>query len=573
MGDESTWDQLRYMLNAVDDNGSGRVDAWRFDWDSNLVSSKFSGSWFAKSAGNLETSINAVRQLTGQATVNLLGHSFGGIVIRAYVQGAATDSSGTIIPFQNNVAGVMTLGTPHRGIGGSYADFWADACALLPLDVQPDTCYEANTGNPQSPGEGSFLAQLNTLPLPSSLANFTIIRGQTLDLGGLVVNQDDGVITSVGDDFCSADPAACSSGIVTNQPPIASSPSDKVGLCHSSPGTFGVVCASGLNVAMAAESDKTHPLWQEICTYLGGDPTKCKPQLKVTISPASPPGGVVTSDANDPGIDCGTSCEAAYDAGTNVTLTETPSSGFAFVGWSGDCSGNGSCVVTMNGDKAVTAQFTCVNPSVCGGPYTLSVTESGSGAGTVTSSPAGINCGSVCAASFPAGTSVTLTAEPAQGSTFGGWAGNCASAGTNLNAQITMSANMSCAATFINSQIAGSIDSIQCIPQPPRTYPTVVDVTGSFQGPGGTVFSMSVQQDPPDNTYYAFGSCPPWVLEDFGTVCGNVGQFSVAYYDWGVGLYDTLYGPVTVTVVLWGGPYGGTPIAYANAAVTVPEVQ
>lgn len=51
----------------------------------------------------------------------------------------------------------------------------------------------------------------------------------------------------------------------------------------------------------------------------------------------------------------------------------------------------------------------------------LTVTFSGNGAGTVTSLPAGLNCTANCTVNFPNGTSVTLTATPNAGSTFGGW--------------------------------------------------------------------------------------------------------------------------------------------------------
>jgi hypothetical protein len=53
----------------------------------------------------------------------------------------------------------------------------------------------------------------------------------------------------------------------------------------------------------------------------------------------------------------------------------------------------------------------------------LTVTESGSGSGTVTSSPPGINCGSTCNASYPSGSSVTLSATPSAGSTLTSWTG------------------------------------------------------------------------------------------------------------------------------------------------------
>jgi hypothetical protein len=57
------------------------------------------------------------------------------------------------------------------------------------------------------------------------------------------------------------------------------------------------------------------------------------------------------------GIDCGSTCSHSFDEGSTVTLTALPASGSTFTGWSGACSGTGSCEVTMGGDKAVTASF------------------------------------------------------------------------------------------------------------------------------------------------------------------------------------------------------------------------
>ena len=55
----------------------------------------------------------------------------------------------------------------------------------------------------------------------------------------------------------------------------------------------------------------------------------------------------------------------------------------------------------------------------------LTVGKSGTGSGSVASSPAGIDCGSTCSHTYAYGTSVTLTATARAGSRFAGWAGNC----------------------------------------------------------------------------------------------------------------------------------------------------
>jgi len=78
--------------------------------------------------------------------------------------------------------------------------------------------------------------------------------------------------------------------------------------------------------------------------------------------------------------------------------------------------------------------------------HTLTVSKAGSGSGTVTSSPSGINCGATCSASFAAGTMVTLTAAADAGSTFTGWSGGgCSGTGT---CTVTMSADQAVTATF-----------------------------------------------------------------------------------------------------------------------------
>jgi hypothetical protein len=58
-------------------------------------------------------------------------------------------------------------------------------------------------------------------------------------------------------------------------------------------------------------------------------------------------------------------------------------------------------------------------------PVLTVIAEQLGGSGTVTSSPAGINCGTACSARFDPNTTVTLTAKPGTGSRFLGWQHGC----------------------------------------------------------------------------------------------------------------------------------------------------
>jgi hypothetical protein len=78
-------------------------------------------------------------------------------------------------------------------------------------------------------------------------------------------------------------------------------------------------------------------------------------QISYTLSAGVSGSGTVTSTPS--GISCGSTCSASFASGTQVTLNETPASGWVFSGWSGACSGAGSCVVTMSAAESVTAAF------------------------------------------------------------------------------------------------------------------------------------------------------------------------------------------------------------------------
>ena len=282
------------------------------------------------------------------------------------------------------------------------------------------------------------------------------------------------------------------------------------------------------------------------------------PAQTLTVSKSGTGSGTVTSVPS--GIDCGSDCSEAYAYGTSVTLTASPDSGITFAGWSGDCSGAGTCVLSMTADRSATAVFTdssddnyepndtpitaydlslkasiwledingmgiqadddwyeitvtpgnervlidvqfthsagdidvalydstetCLADSIsttdneyinhvvpsagtyyikvyngnAGNEYdlwwdyvnpstnhTLTVTKTGTGGGTVSSSPPGIDCGGDCSEVFSNGTSVTLTASPDADSIFTKWSGDCSGTGTCV---LSMTANQSATANF-----------------------------------------------------------------------------------------------------------------------------
>ena len=145
----------------------------------------------------------------------------------------------------------------------------------------------------------------------------------------------------------------------------------------------------------------------------------------ITLTVENGGGGVVTSGDN--AINCGDACQAKYssDKETSVLLSATEESGYSFVGWGGDCSGQEECSLSLglsSGDKSVTATFEQVL-------RTLSVSHQGGG--VVTSSDGKINCAPACSANYDTITdqSITLTAVPSEGYNFDGWSGGCTDLG------------------------------------------------------------------------------------------------------------------------------------------------
>ena len=116
-------------------------------------------------------------------------------------------------------------------------------------------------------------------------------------------------------------------------------------------------------------------------------------------------------------------CTQEYLEGEEATMVATQPSGTVFTGWNG-CEGAEDnaegrvCHIKMDGDRTLEATYSST--------YLLSAAVTGTGIGNVHSSPFGINCGAglACAANFPSGEEVRLTAAVPSGSSVA-WSGEC----------------------------------------------------------------------------------------------------------------------------------------------------
>ena len=219
----------------------------------------------------------------------------------------------------------------------------------------------------------------------------------------------------------------------------------------------------------------------------------------VSVTKTGNGSGSITTDPS--GIDCGATCSGSFNYTSTVTLTATADTGSTFMGWEGDCVGTVPCTITIDAAKDVTATFSLVT-------YTLTVRKTGDGTGTVTSDPAGIDCGLTCTVAYDYGTVVTLTQQPITGSAFASWQGDCTGSGT---CQVTVLGNQSVTATFnlittnlgVSQNVTRSISAI--------TF-TVVVTNGGPAGANGTIVSDTVtsQIENPQWTCQAANgaSCP-----------------------------------------------------------------
>lgn len=126
----------------------------------------------------------------------------------------------------------------------------------------------------------------------------------------------------------------------------------------------------------------------------------------------------------------------SYTAGTSVTVTATPNTGYTFINWteSGNIvSTSSSYTFAINATRTLVANF-LINS------YTLSVSANPSGGGTIAKNPDQLK--------YDHGTNVLLTATPNTGYTFTNWTDNGTIVSTSAAYQITMTRNRTLVANF-----------------------------------------------------------------------------------------------------------------------------
>jgi hypothetical protein len=176
----------------------------------------------------------------------------------------------------------------------------------------------------------------------------------------------------------------------------------------------------------------------------------------LTLTVQAGPGNAGPGHVIGNGIDCtistsGTTtdrCSVQLPPNTPVSLTAVATAGNRMSAWSGPCTGAAVCTFTITEAKTVFAAFTA--PTTPPVTITVAAGSGNSGIGQVTGNNlscviSGSSAGGSCSVQVPAGTPVSLNANPQPGYSFVGWAGGgCTGVGAcrfDATVDVTVSAS------------------------------------------------------------------------------------------------------------------------------------
>ena len=262
-------------------------------------------------------------------------------------------------------------------------------------------------------------------------------------------------------------------------------------------------------------------------------PDPINPTISTSLTPANPTTGqtiTITATAYD--ANSGLSETKIY---IDSTLRKTCAPPFTYNANSVPiCIFNTSYTAAGTHTYYATAKDNAGNSAAAAGQFTirgkrtLTVSKSGTGSGTITSSPAGIVCGTTCSADFvepptrffDAAYNVNLTATPASNSTFSSWSGNC-DYKRGRSCIVYMATAHSVTATFSVANIPPS--STFTVDKTSGTVPLTVAFTSTSSDLDGTITSHEWYFG--DTTTRRYGQAVSYTYYDVGSF---IAQLTVA---------------------------------------------
>lgn len=485
--------------------------------------------------------VKRILDLTGAAKVILVGHSMGGLAARAYLQWQhfppSTAGAFWADPSDpvggHKVAKLVTLGTPHRG--SNLAEM--DAALIGSIDSSGNAARDLAywhpwTSNPY-PNSTPFLFGGNesTVPpyvpgpgLPGFYSSDVDCNGTSgndvLGINGDADGEDNPLmplpsdveyVWIIGDRFNNPD-GDCA---VLADRQYLSSPGESIVIyaAHTSICVLGGCTeteAFDVLVEALDEPDWYVPAFRGgawpirgpgftgFITYQWNPESAQDDDWFAVALPAGSPQKLTADRDSSPGqahpdlrllevtTETGTPIASCAGTGTTVLSTEFMVPGntgtvSVLVHIRGIAADRSDLAHPCDSQAQSTQRPYRVSISAATSLNVLTVTKAGTGSGSISSAPTGINnCVTSCSATFGYGTNITLTATSLNGSTFGGWSGACTGVGT-CTVQMTEARNVT--ATFHGpGGITGSAS-----PNPVNVMMASTISVEARDGAGGTV--------------------------------------------------------------------------------------